>query len=921
LGNFNYTFTNLGYYYLNLQVSNYLGCSDDTCIRIHVANPVANFSGPDTISCPGIFDTLTNLSNGAYDKVVITVSSPPINYFASFQYSINDPNGIPKKMGIPIGYPGDYVICWKITSINGCVDSICKNLHVNGPLGSLTCSNVFGCRGKPICCTLNTNSIANPLIKYPDGAFQILPYSSSNNYPFCHSYAVIGHQLVQAFIDDGLGCSYPLTDTVHIDGVIANFNWSPHIIDFCVRADVTMNDLTIKGLYNLDTANYKWIIKNSSGNVYAIYHHQNPHIIITTPGTYSMMLIAKSLYGCIDTIEKPFVRVHPKPLSQFISSPDTICINDCVTFTNTSVNFDSVKSYTWYFDWANTTPKSNAFNTNYCFVTPGNYQVVLLDSTIYNCVDTSNKHIIVVLSGIQISFTKDKDTVCANVTTVHFNSTTTPSINVQQKWFFGDGSSTPLGNFPQATHSYVLPPNVTDTCYNIMLIVKTISGCADTLVQQVCLAEVPQPQLIHGNANACEPLKTFFTINNLNSVPISNYQINYGDGSIAYNSNIAPINLPKVYHNVSHQTVANYTATIQVTSNYNCKATIFDSFKVNPLPVACVGNNDSICPGIPAIIGCPPFPDYQYHWFRPAVLGTFKPNSFIADPHIKIYQTDSFALAVSNQFGCTDTNKIVVHIRPYIVPTFGHDTTICLGDTIHLYASGGVNYQWKNLMTNQIVSYQSNVFIPVFDSTNFQLIIDGKCNADSTSIVHINIFQPKPFVVINPNTATILAGQSYTIKPTTNAAFVKWHPNYFIDCDTCINVKVSPDVNTIYHVLTNDLHGCMDSSEVTIKVLCDKSNSIFIPNGFEPKVNAKYENRFFYVQGKGIKEIEFMRIYDRWGSEVFSAEHSPINKPDAGWDGNFRGKPCTCDIYMYQMQVICADGTIFPISGNMTLIR
>jgi gliding motility-associated-like protein len=134
-------------------------------------------------------------------------------------------------------------------------------------------------------------------------------------------------------------------------------------------------------------------------------------------------------------------------------------------------------------------------------------------------------------------------------------------------------------------------------------------------------------------------------------------------------------------------------------------------------------------------------------------------------------------------------------------------------------------------------------------------------------------------------------------------------------------VDVSPDVNTTYHVITTDLHGCSDSALFEIKVLCDNNNSLFIPNGFEPKITAKYENRFFYIQGKGIKELEFIRIYNRWGSEVYSREHIPINKPDVGWDGTFDGKPCTCDIYMYQMQVICADGTIFPISGNMTLIR
>ncbi|MFM2225560.1 MAG: hypothetical protein RJA07_1762 [Bacteroidota bacterium] len=921
LGNFNYTFSNLGYYYLNLQVSNFYGCVDDTCIRIHVANPHANFFGRDTLSCPGIFDSLVNLSTGAYDKITVTMSSAPLHFFTSFVYSINDPGGLPKKVGIPIGYPGDYVICWKITSITGCADSICKTLHVQGPLGHLACSNVYGCLGDTICCALNTNSVLSPIIQYPDGTFDLLNHNSSGVYNFCHAYNVLGHKLVQATIDDGIGCSYPLSDTVHIDGAIADFTWTPHITDFCNKADVIMNDLSIKGIYDLDTTKYKWIIKNSSGNVFAIYSHQSPHVIITTPGSYTMMLIVKTIFGCVDTVEKPFVKVHSNPLAQFISSPDTICVNDCVSFANTSINTDPAKNYTWFFDWNNPTPIAHTFNAQYCYTIPGNYNVVLLDSSIYNCIDTSSKHLVVVLSGINISFTQDKDTVCGNGTNVHFNSTTSPSVGVTQQWFFGDGTSTPAGNFLQVNHSYILPPTKADTCYQVLLIVRTISGCADSLTKQVCLAAVPQPALINNLAVSCSPLITLFSNNVLNNIPITNYTIDFGDGSANYNSTLPPNNFIKKYTNTSHTNMATYIANYTITSNFNCSASISDSFKVYPLPVACVGNNDTVCPGVNALVGCPPLPGYHYHWFHPLKPNTFKPGPFVAQPSINIYQPDSFALAVSNQFGCFDTNRITVHVRPLIVPDAGHDTTVCYGDTIHLYAHGGEAYIWKNMTTNEIISTHADVYVAATDSTNYRLLILGKCNNDSTTIIHINIFKPKPYIIIDPDNAKIFAGQHYIIKPNTNAALLHWSPNYFINCDTCHVVDVSPDVNTTYHVITEDLHGCTDSTTFKIKVLCDKENSLFIPNGFEPKVNAKYENRFFYVQGKGIKELEFIRIYNRWGSEVYSREHIPINKPEVGWDGYFNGKPCTCDIYMYQMQVICADGTIFPISGNMTLIR
>jgi PKD repeat protein len=920
-GNFNYLFNSLGYYFVNLEVSNSYGCIDDTCIRIHIANPVAAFSGPDTINCPGSFDTLINQSTGAYDHILVTVKSAPINYFATFLYSVNDPGGLPSKIGIPIGYPGNYNICWKITSVSGCVDSICKILHVEGPLGNLSCSNVFGCKGDTICCVLNTNSVNNPLIKYPDGYIEFLTHTTSGVYPFCHAYNVYGNQFVQAFIDDGQGCSYPLTDTVHIDGVTANFSWSPAQTDFCNKADVTMNDLTIKGLFPLDTANYKWIIYNSLGNVFAIYHHQYPHIVISTPGSYTMQLIVSTTFGCKDTITKPFVIIHQNPIAQFTSSPDTICINDCVTFTNTSINPDPLKKYTWYFDWNNPSPTSNSTNAVHCYANPGNYNVVLIDSSIYNCVDSSSKHLVVVVSGINININQDVDTICGTAGLVHFTGVASPSFGVTYQWIFGDGAISSITGVNAASHNYILPISKTDTCYQVSLIVRAISGCADTLIKQVCIAAIPKPFITIGNKASCSPLQTIFTDNTIGNIPLINYQINFGDGSANYNSTIPPNNYSKTYTNISHSKVATYTVIYSVTSNYNCTSNYTDSFKVFPIPVACVGNNDTVCPGVNSLIGCPPLPGYNYHWFKPKLPGIYKPNPFVPQPSISIYKSDTFSLAVSNQFGCVDTNKIIVKVRDLIVPDAGHDTTICYGDTIHLYAKGGESYIWKINGTNKVVSTSADVYIPVFDSTDFRLFIAGKCNNDTSTIIHVNIFKPKPYITINPNSANIFAGQHYVITPNTNGGLFQWRPNYFINCDTCHVVDVSPDVNTTYHVITTDLHGCSDSALFEIKVLCDNNNSLFIPNGFEPKVTAKYENRFFYIQGKGIKELEFIRIYNRWGSEVYSREHIPINKPDVGWDGTFDGKPCTCDIYMYQMQVICADGTIFPISGNMTLIR
>jgi hypothetical protein len=71
----------------------------------------------------------------------------------------------------------------------------------------------------------------------------------------------------------------------------------------------------------------------------------------------------------------------------------------------------------------------------------------------------------------------------------------------------------------------------------------------------------------------------------------------------------------------------------------------------------------------------------------------------------------------------------------------------------------------------------------------------------------------------------------------------------------------------------------------------------------------------------GIKEIVYLRIYNRWGDQLFNMEHFPINDPSYGWDGTRDGVKVGNDVYMYQMQILCSNGTVFPISGNITVIK
>ena len=109
---------------------------------------------------------------------------------------------------------------------------------------------------------------------------------------------------------------------------------------------------------------------------------------------------------------------------------------------------------------------------------------------------------------------------------------------------------------------------------------------------------------------------------------------------------------------------------------------------VNPNPTAVASHDVTICPGdtvqLDAINGI------SYSWTPTDGLS----NPGIANPIAVVFQTTTYVVQVTNQFGCSDTES--VNINVYTIPQVivSNDTTIYLGNSVNLQASGGVSYNW-----------------------------------------------------------------------------------------------------------------------------------------------------------------------------------------------------------------------------------
>ncbi len=93
-----------------------------------------------------------------------------------------------------------------------------------------------------------------------------------------------------------------------------------------------------------------------------------------------------------------------------------------------------------------------------------------------------------------------------------------------------------------------------------------------------------------------------------------------------------------------------------------------------------------------------------------------------------------------------------------------------------------------------------------------------------------------------------------------------------------------------------------------LNVFCDNSN-LFIPNTFSP--NSDGHNDVFYPRGKGVFTIRSFRVFNRWGDLVFERTNFQPNDITAGWNGMHKGRMASPDVYIYTLEVVCTNNTIF----------
>lgn len=332
---------------------------------------------------------------------------------------------------------------------------------------------------------------------------------------------------------------------------------------------------------------------------------------------------------------------------------------------------------------------------------------------------------------------------------------------------------------------------------------------------------------------------------------------------------------------------------IQVQSNYNGFA------------ISCSGNTDGrITSGI--IGGVPP---YFYKW------STGRTDLVIDSLGVGTYQ-----LTVTDGNNCAYTSSVTLKAPPPIKNTIKTGGDRCFGQNQGFVEinnlSGGVP-PYKVIFDGDppIAQFKYEDLAP--GTYFFSVTDDNGCEKKEAAILPTGVI----FTIDVGQDSLIYTGDTLLYKINSNRplASAVWQPAIFTQSLGTDLVKLFPAYTTRFKLLATDTSGCAVEDEVLITVV--RKRDVYVPNVFS-LFAAQSENQTFTVYGSGgIREVESLRVYDRFGRLWFENYHFPINQPTAGWDGTWKGNTGFPGVFVWEMQVRFSDGRLEQMRGDVTLLR
>jgi len=281
---------------------------------------------------------------------------------------------------------------------------------------------------------------------------------------------------------------------------------------------------------------------------------------------------------------------------------------------------------------------------------------------------------------------------------------------------------------------------------------------------------------------------------------------------------------------VSPNVTTNYSVTVYENT---CSSEDSVLVTVEQSVIANAGNDVTICDGNSTVLIATGGTDYLW--------STGETNSSI---EVSPNASTEYSVTVSSGTQ-SDTDSVLVTVKPIPVADAGNDMTISQGENVTLTASGGSYYLWDNGSNTKKITVNPNV------TTSYSVIV-YKNGCSSTASVLVTVIETETVNANAGNDVTICEG-STTILTASGGTDYLWDTG-----ETTISIEVSPNITTNYSVtVSNATQSDTDTVNVTVNEspIADAGNDITIVQGSSTTLTANGGTSYQWSNGEVTQNI------------------------------------------------------------------
>lgn len=262
---------------------------------------------------------------------------------------------------------------------------------------------------------------------------------------------------------------------------------------------------------------------------------------------------------------------------------------------------------------------------------------------------------------------------------------------------------------------------------------------------------------------------------------------------------------------VATPTEASTTYYLDVIDSLGCSGTDSVTITVRSEHVD-AGSDTTICRGEQVQLRATGRADFLWS----AEGGSPPPDCFDCPaPTVAPERTTTYFVEGSTNGQCTEVDSITVYVIDPPVPNAGPDTTICLGESVRLRASGGSSYQWGANTDLDCFGCPEPLATPGATAT-YRVQVTGPGGCIGWDSVTVTVLRPSDFRVTGENELCI--GEETELS-ATGADDVYWKEDPTLTCSDCPNPVARPTVTTTYYAYGTTASGtCMMTDSITVRV-------------------------------------------------------------------------------------------------------